>query len=62
MMMIFPKIAHSSFIHIIIPYYIMMIFYVLIKWLVTGDRYFKEDNFILKFHRMWMRKLGIDWL
>lgn len=47
---------------LIIPYYISMIFYVLIKWLVTGDRYFKEDTFILKFHRMWMRKLGIDWL
>lgn len=44
----------------IIPYYILMLIFVLIKWLVTGNRYFEEKQ--LRFHRFWMRKLGINWL
>lgn len=47
---------------LIIPYYIIIILYVLIKWLLTGNRYFSEDKPLLKFHRKWMKKLGIDWM
>lgn len=45
---------------LIIPYFIVMAIYVLFKWVVTGNRYFQEKN--LKFHRFWMKKLGINWM
>lgn len=47
---------------LIIPYYIIMLIFILIKWLITGNRYFSETDVILKFHRIWMKKLGIDWM
>jgi hypothetical protein len=47
---------------LIIPYYLIVVLFVFVKWVVTGDRYLSEKGFILKFHRMWMKKLGIDWL
>jgi hypothetical protein len=47
---------------LIIPYYLIITLYVLFKWIFTGDRYFSEDKPLLKFHRKWMKKLGIDWM
>jgi hypothetical protein len=47
---------------LIIPYYLIILLYVLIKWIVTGDRYFSEDKSFIKFHRKWMKKLGINWM
>jgi hypothetical protein len=46
----------------IIPYFLIIIMYVLLKWVVTGNRYFSEEKSLLKFHRKWMKKLGIDWM
>ena len=47
---------------LIIPYYLIILLYVLIKWIVTGDRYFSDDKSFIKFHRKWMKKLGINWM
>lgn len=44
---------------LIIPYFLLMATFVLFKWVITGNRYFGENN--LKFHKFWMRKLGINW-
>jgi hypothetical protein len=46
---------------LIIPYFLLIVLYVLIKWLITGNRYFSEYSLLLKFHRKWIKKLGIDW-
>ena len=47
---------------LIIPYYLIILLYVLIKWLITGDRYLSEKSQLIKFHRKWVGKLGIDWI
>lgn len=47
---------------LIIPYFIFLVIYIFFKWIFTGNRYFEKNSFILKFHKYWMSKLGIDWL
>ena len=45
---------------LIIPYQLIMVVFILGKWIITGNRYMKESQ--LKPHRFWMKKLGIDWM
>jgi len=47
---------------LVIPYFLLVVLYVLIKWTITGNRYFTDKSPILKFHKMWMKKLGINWM
>lgn len=47
---------------LIVPYAILMALFVMLRWIITGEKYFNHNKSFIKFHKYWMRKIDIDWM